>query len=141
MHAQERLHSVPATFEGRLRSKTDLIHSFIPRLKMDDYRIKRVAIFEGPIRAKIIFRKTEPHLSHVSGLSRMFRRKQQETHHEFTLHINIHDQDIFGFTYFLDYRLDVQELHVEEKRKASNDIHHMIKNAHGISQCFSVAAV
>ena len=113
----------------RARSKPDMLHRLIAHLNLQHYAINNIFIFETPMRAKVVFRKTEVPPPTENRFFLFLRKKLQQDDIEFALYMTLSDRDMTGYNFSLSYSFDILKHSPEETAHLSKDIHRMISSA------------
>jgi len=106
-----------------------MLHRLIAHLNLQHYAINNIFIFETPMRAKVVFRKTKPRPPTQNKVILFLRKKLKQDDMEFALYLTLSDRDMTGYNFSLSYSFDILKHSPEETAHLSKDIHRMISSA------------
>lgn len=112
-----------------VRSKSDMLHRFIAQLSIENYDINRVFIFEKPIRAKVVFRKSNTAPSTTRKLSGFLQQTFRKEFSEFVIYLTIQDLDAFGSNFLVHYDIENKLSETNQNYNLAEKVHRMVEAA------------
>ena len=113
------------------------MHRFVAQLKLPQFKINKVDIWENPVSADIILSEASGDEASNQGIAYLFKRKRNKTGAQFKIRLSVNKLDALGRNFFIDYNFAVrlQPEGLDEK------IHLMMEAALGDNPSFLTSRI
>ena len=102
------------------------MHRFVAQLKLPQFKISKVDIWESPVRADITLSEALENEVSNQGIAYLFKRKRNKTSAQFKISLSVNKLDVLGRSFFIDYN---SAGHLQQEAGFDEKIHLMMEGA------------